>query len=119
MCAVLGDIRGPTAVQAGHHGLPGGHRQDPAGGTAPTVRPLLWTSTGPWLPLCRTCAKTHRALISNTHHHLHHHLSLNREGRLGTTDDFTTNFLHFPLFSTALWNLVNSMPVHSLVLSCL
>ena len=24
-----------------------------------------------------------------------HHLSLNREGRYGTTDDFTTSFLHF------------------------
>ena len=29
------------------------------------------------------------------------HLSLNRKGRLGTTDDFTTSFLHFSLFSTA------------------
>ena len=26
-------------------------------------------------------------------------------------------FLHFPLFSTALWHLVNSRPVHSLMLS--
>ena len=45
------------------------------------------------------------------------HLSLNREGRLGTTDDFTTSFLHFSLFSTALLDLANSKPVHSLVLS--
>ena len=30
-----------------------------------------------------------------------HHLSLNREGRWGTTDDFATSFLHFPLFPTA------------------
>ena len=45
----------------------------------------------------------------------HHHLSLNREGRLGTTDDFTTSFLHFSLFSTALWDLANSRPVHSLM----
>ena len=51
------------------------------------------------------------------HHHHHHHLSLNREGRWGTTDDFTTNFLHFPLLTTALWDLANSRPVHSLVLS--
>ena len=29
-------------------------------------------------------------------------LSLDREGRWGTTDDFTTSFLHFRLFSTAL-----------------
>ena len=44
------------------------------------------------------------------------HLSLNREGRLGTTDDFTTSFLHFSLFSTALWDLANSRPVNSLML---
>ena len=47
----------------------------------------------------------------------HHHLSLNREGRWGTTDDFSTNFLHFSLFSTALCDLPNSRPVHSLMLS--
>ena len=36
---------------------------------------------------------------------------------MGTTDDFTTSFLHFSLFSTALWDLANSRPVHSLMLS--
>ena len=50
-------------------------------------------------------------------HHHHHHQSLNREGRRGTTDDFATSFLHFSLFSTALWDLPNSMPVNSLMLS--
>ena len=35
----------------------------------------------------------------------------------GTTDDFATSFLHFPLFSTALWDLAKSRPVHSLILS--
>ena len=45
------------------------------------------------------------------------HLSLNHRGRWGTTDDFTTSILHFPLFSTALWDLANSRPVHSLMLS--
>ena len=49
------------------------------------------------------------------HHYHHHHLSLNREGRWGTTDDFQTSFLHFPLFSTAFWDLANSRPVHSLM----
>ena len=44
-------------------------------------------------------------------------LSRNREGRWGTTDDYATSFLHFPLFSTALWDLPNSRPVHSLMLS--
>ena len=43
----------------------------------------------------------------------HHHLSLNREGRLDTTNDFATSFLHFLLFSTALWDSANSRPVHS------
>ena len=51
------------------------------------------------------------------HHHHHHYLSPDREGRLGTTDDFATSFLHFPLFSTALWDLPNSSPVYSLMLS--
>ena len=35
------------------------------------------------------------------------HLSLNREGRWGTTDVFATSFRHFSLFSTALWDLAN------------
>ena len=51
------------------------------------------------------------------YHHHHHHQSLNREGHWGTTDDFATSFLHFSLFSTALWDLPNSRPVHSLMLS--
>ena len=46
------------------------------------------------------------------------HLSLNRENRWGTTDDFATIFsLHFSLFSTAVWDLPNTRPVHSLMLS--
>ena len=48
--------------------------------------------------------------------YLHLHLSLNREGRWETTKDFKTSFLHFSLFSTALWDLANSRPVHSLTL---
>ena len=44
-------------------------------------------------------------------------LSLKREGRLGTTDDFANSFLHFSMFSTALLDLPNSRPVHSLMLS--
>ena len=48
---------------------------------------------------------------------LHLSLKLNCMGRLGTTDDFTTNFLHFSLFSTALCDLANSRPFHSLMLS--
>ena len=53
--------------------------------------------------------------IGSSHHH--HHLSLNRDGRWGTTDDFTTSFLYFSLFSTALWDLANSRPIHFLMLS--
>ena len=51
------------------------------------------------------------------YHHHHYHLSLNCKAHLGTTDDFTTSFLHFSLFSIALWDLANSMPVLSLTLS--
>ena len=43
------------------------------------------------------------------------HLSRNREGRCGTTDDFTTRTLHFSPFSTTLWAFANSKPVHSLM----
>ena len=55
------------------------------------------------------------ALVEYNHHH--HHQSLNREGRWGTTDDFATSFLRFSLFFTALLDLANSRPVHSLMLS--
>ena len=44
-------------------------------------------------------------------------LYLNREGRWGTTDNFADSFLHFSLLFTALWDLTNSRPVHSLMLS--
>ena len=54
---------------------------------------------------------------SHRYHHHHFNLFLNREGRWGTTDDFTTSFLHFPLFSSAFWDLANSRPVHFLTLS--
>ena len=47
----------------------------------------------------------------------YHHQSCNCEGCWGTTDDFATSFLHFSQFSTALWDLTNSRPVHSLMLS--
>ena len=36
--------------------------------------------------------------------YLHLHISLKRKNCRGTTDDFATNFLHFALFSAALWN---------------
>ena len=50
-------------------------------------------------------------------HLISSHLSRNGEGRWGTTDDLASSFLHFPLFSTTLWDLANSRPVHSLMLS--
>ena len=55
------------------------------------------------------------------HHHHHHHfdLSLNCEGRWGTTDDFTTSFLHFPLFSTAVWSRTSRPPGLSIPWCCL
>ena len=51
------------------------------------------------------------------YNHLHLHLPLNHEGPCGITGDFTTNFLHFFLFSTALLDFAYSRPVHSLMLS--
>ena len=51
------------------------------------------------------------------HHLFSSHKSLNHEGRWGTTNDFAISFLHFPVFSTVLWDLPNSRPVHSLMLS--
>ena len=56
-------------------------------------------------------------LWSSTRLHRHLHLSINCWGRWGATDDFTTSFLQFSLFSTALWDMANSRPVHSLMLS--
>ena len=47
--------------------------------------------------------------------HLTYPLTLSVVG--DTTEDSTTNFLHFSLFSTALWDLANSRPVHSLTMS--
>ena len=50
--------------------------------------------------------------------HLHRlHLPLNREGPRSTTSDFATSFLHFSLFSIALWDLANSGPIQSLTFS--
>ena len=45
------------------------------------------------------------------------HLFPNCKCPWGTTDDFATSSLHFSLFSTALWDLANSRPGHSLMLS--
>ena len=61
------------------------------------------------------CLVLHKNIPIGIFHH-HHHQSLNREDRWGTTDDFATSFLNFPLFTTALWDLPNSRPVHSLML---
>ena len=69
------------------------------------------------------CVQNQNNTIMHTHVYKHetcthtHHQSLNREGRWGTADDFATCFLHFSLFSTALWDLPNSRPVHSLMSS--
>ena len=52
---------------------------------------------------------------SNFRHH--HHPTCNCKGCWGTSDDFTTSFLHFYLFSTALWDVANSRTVHSLIFS--
>ena len=68
-----------------------GHQRTPPGSVLPLVYPITVMT-----------------------HHLHH-LSLSCEGCLGTTDNFITGFLSFTLFSTAVWDLANSRPVHSLI----
>ena len=65
-------------------------------------------------PIIALHADTLLPSSSSSHHY---HLSLNRGGRWGTTDDFTICFLHFSLFSAALWDLANSRPFQSLMLS--
>ena len=75
----------------------------------------LWRLFYAWWNLYRRIAFT--SLYHHHYHHHHHHQSLNREGRWGTTNNFATSFLHFSLFSTALWDLPNSWPVYSLMLS--
>ena len=50
----------------------------------------------------------HRRRRRHHHYHHQHHLSLNRQDRWGTADDFATSFPHFFLFSTALWDLESS-----------
>ena len=45
------------------------------------------------------------------------HLSLDCQGHWGTIDNFKSSFLHSSLFSTAPWDLANSRPVHSLMVS--
>ena len=76
---------------------------------------LIWCTLSKFLCLLLLC--TLEIECWDHHHHRHHYLSLNRKGHWGTTDDFTTSFLHFSQFSTALWDLANSRPVHSLMLS--
>ena len=80
-----------------------------------------------WVYLyCACCCSTLSSIIGHWlwvsmrsffSHFISSHHSLDREGRWSTTDVFATGFLHFPLFSTALWDLANSRPVHSLMLS--
>ena len=69
-------------------------------------------SSAPISPIRNLFSQNQHEIASHRHHH--HHQSLNREGRWGTTDDFATSVLHFSLFSTALWDLPNSRPVHQI-----
>ena len=67
-----------------------------------------------WFSLSLFCVHHYH---HHRHHHHHQHQFPAREGRWGTTYNFTTSFLHSSLLSTALWDLANSRPVHSLLLS--
>ena len=90
-----GSNRGPSAYQ-------------------PSALPLGHTGSQKMTAL-RARVSTDSTKFLKDHHD--HHQSLNRDDRWGTTDDFATSFLLFSLFSTALWDLPNSRPVHSLMLS--
>ena len=84
--------------------------------TAHSSSSPFWCSRTPVL----ANGSRHRNILVKiqTRNHYHpRHLSLNREGRWGTTDDFATSFLHLSLFPTALWDFEYSRPVHSLMLS--
>ena len=84
--------------------------------SALTVCPRLSRSKGPVagsVQSSKSCLRHRKLWIQFSSHHL----SLNRKGRWGTTDDFATNSLSIFLFSTALWDQANSRPVHSLILS--
>ena len=86
----------------------------------PTKETLIWWCS---LPIITAVKKFNQPSVgtlltmSHHYHHHHHHLSLNREGRWGTKDDFATSFLHLSQFSTALWDLANSRPGRSPMLS--
>ena len=74
--------------------------------THPAALSLWWCSVTPVL------------IYKTPGHRLHHlHLSINREGRWAPQMFHNHFFLHFSLFSTAPWDLANSKPVHSLMLS--
>ena len=77
---------------------------------------LLTPSIPGYIPLETHKLAGQSSPIGYLSHH-HHHLSLNREGRWGTTDDFTTSFLQLSLFCTAPWDFANSRPVLSVMLS--
>ena len=104
---------GPPSVTTGPPSVTTGPPSVTTGPPSVTTGPPSVT-TGP--PSVTTGPPSHTTGICFALHH-HHHQSLNRKGRWGTTDDFATSFLHFSLFSTALWVLPNSRPVHSLMLS--
>ena len=84
------------------------------------ARPANFRCPSSGLSLCRQMyaltIRSEAAVVLSHYHHHHYHLSLNR-GRWGITDEFATSFLHLSLFSAALWDLANSRPVHSLMLS--
>ena len=76
--------------------------------------PLYPMSKDPNLRLSRSLRRWTSVPFSTIRSHLY--LFLTCEG-WGTTGDFKISFFHFSLLSCALWDLANSRPVHSLMLS--
>ena len=77
----------------------------------------MYIRAGPQSDPLKTKVTTLAITRAGTRSSHHHYVSINQEGCWGTTDDFTSGFLHFSLFSTSLWDLANSRPVHSLMSS--
>ena len=60
--------------------------------------------------------KTFQTIKAVSHLPSHTFSYLFTTGLIRASDDFTTSFLQFSLFSIALWDTVNYRPVHSLML---
>ena len=115
----------PIRARTTHNGLPQKGLEEDHRWIVPYILPTAqrsrdWTK---WLVVPHglvRCLQSNHAHPKLSYYHitvfiLGYPLSAGVDG--ATTDNFTTSFLHFSLFSTDLRDLANSRPVHSLMLS--